>query len=995
MNEQIKQENTNDSSDGQQIMGFVASTSGATVVVVSADGTLRELNPGDAIHEGDILQVTDGSHVTITFADGSTRYLDSGDTFAVAQNSFQQLALADGGDEQNPEFEALLAALNEGQDITEGQEATAAGEAGAAGGSGDEIGQGLYFNLIGGEITPTAGIDPDYQPPGLPDPTADTDLALFSPDQGGDSDSPAGDLSPTVEVTIDSFDVANNGDVTASGTLTATGGNGPLATTLVVKIDGEEYNATVTGTGWSLDAGQSVTYEEGKSYGITAEAETTDADGDKASDSASAGDLSPTVEVTIDSFDVANNGDVTASGTLTATGGNGPLATTLVVKIDGEEYNATVTGTGWSLDAGQSVTYEEGKSYGITAEAETTDADGDKASDSAWAGESSPSIEPSAASVSEEGLPGGMPDSDGVPADTSNLNTATGTISVADLDGDALTVTLAEPLVSLISGGDVVTWSGGGTNTLVGSAASSEVIRIVIDDTGKYTVTLSAPLEHPVAGVEDVITFDVDVSVTDGMSSATAPLTISIEDDAPVGADSTAHLYIGVDQVGMMGLQMGFKDPVFQNGTNQVAEGNTDSDSYIDYLGWGRPVSSDGQSAYVLTDNPAYSSVTPGAVMIGESFKLADFQHLNFPISTTSSILDSVVLTVDMQFVINGEVISLPVNIDLNIDHNETPNSGSDPRDIITLPSQPMNVQLAGQDYEFRIDGFLDSFGNVVTSIYTEENTSNSFAIMGSLHSIGDLPTVSGNVLLTAGADGSSSNVLWGDTDSLYGTMLVNPDGSYTYELSRDAKEGLEPGQQITENFTYTVTDEDGDSVTNTLTINIGGYQNVSGTDASDVLNGDATDDYLMGGELHDTLSGGDGNDILAGGSGDDSMTGGAGADIFLWNLGDEDANGLDPGIQPSTDTISDFDISEGDVLDLSSLLGNVAESGATLDDYLSISFDGDDTVVKVDVSGGTDFASPDQTIILQGVDITGGETTQSTLIDNLVASGTINTNGL
>ena len=28
-------------------------------------------------------------------------------------------------------------------------------------------------------------------------------------------------------------------------------------------------------------------------------------------------------------------------------------------------------------------------------------------------------------------------------------------------------------------------------------------------------------------------------------------------------------------------------------------------------------------------------------------------------------------------------------------------------------------------------------------------------------------------------------------------------------------------------------------------------------------------------------------------------------------------------------------------------------------------------------------------------VDITGGETTQSTLIDNLVASGTINTNGL
>ncbi|MEZ5529036.1 MAG: hypothetical protein R3E57_03700 [Porticoccaceae bacterium] len=49
----------------------------------------------------------------------------------------------------------------------------------------------------------------------------------------------------------------------------------------------------MTGTSWSLDAGQSVVYEEGKSYGITADAETTDADGDKATDSASAGDLTP------------------------------------------------------------------------------------------------------------------------------------------------------------------------------------------------------------------------------------------------------------------------------------------------------------------------------------------------------------------------------------------------------------------------------------------------------------------------------------------------------------------------------------------------------------------------------------------------------------------------------------------------------------------------------------------------------------------------------
>ncbi|MEZ5529040.1 MAG: hypothetical protein R3E57_03720 [Porticoccaceae bacterium] len=153
-----------------------------------------------------------------------------------------------------------------------------------------------------------------------------------------------------------------------------------------------EYNATVTGTSWSLDAGQSVVYEEGKSYGITADAETTDADGDKATDSASAGDLTPSVDVTIDSFEVANNGDVAASGTLTATGGNGALTTTLVVKIDGVEYNAIRQAPAGAWMRVRAVVYEEGKSYGI-ADAETTDADGDKATDSASAGDLTPSVD--------------------------------------------------------------------------------------------------------------------------------------------------------------------------------------------------------------------------------------------------------------------------------------------------------------------------------------------------------------------------------------------------------------------------------------------------------------------------------------------------------------------------------------------------------------------------------------------------------------------------
>ncbi len=173
MDDQVKQ-TVVESNESVQAVGFVTSTEGATVVVIAADGSLRELNPGDPLHEGDVLQVTDGSHVVLTFADGSVRQLSSGGTFEINQGNFHQLSLVEGYEEENPEFQELLAALEAGEDISEDQEATAAGE---DGGGGDEIGQGLQFTLTGDEVTPTAGIDPDYIPPPLPDPTADIDVA--------------------------------------------------------------------------------------------------------------------------------------------------------------------------------------------------------------------------------------------------------------------------------------------------------------------------------------------------------------------------------------------------------------------------------------------------------------------------------------------------------------------------------------------------------------------------------------------------------------------------------------------------------------------------------------------------------------------------------------------------------------------------------------------------------------------------------------------------
>ncbi|MEZ5529041.1 MAG: hypothetical protein R3E57_03725 [Porticoccaceae bacterium] len=71
----------------------------------------------------------------------------------------------------------------------------------------------------------------------------------------------------------------------------------------------------MTGTSWSLDAGQSVVYEEGKTTASLPMPRPPMRMVTRRTDSASAGDLTLSVDVTIDSFEVANNGDVAMSGT--------------------------------------------------------------------------------------------------------------------------------------------------------------------------------------------------------------------------------------------------------------------------------------------------------------------------------------------------------------------------------------------------------------------------------------------------------------------------------------------------------------------------------------------------------------------------------------------------------------------------------------------------------------------------------------------------------
>jgi Ca2+-binding RTX toxin-like protein len=104
--------------------------------------------------------------------------------------------------------------------------------------------------------------------------------------------------------------------------------------------------------------------------------------------------------------------------------------------------------------------------------------------------------------------------------------------------------------------------------------------------------------------------------------------------------------------------------------------------------------------------------------------------------------------------------------------------------------------------------------------------------------------------------------------------------------------------------------------------------------------------------------------------SGNDILTGGTGSDIFHWNTGDT-----------GQDTITDFSKgpvgSGGDVLNLTDLLQGEHQTVASLADggYLSFSYSGGNTTITIDANGTTGVGGSGQTIVLQGVDLTAGNT--------------------
>jgi hypothetical protein len=129
------------------------------------------------------------------------------------------------------------------------------------------------------------------------------------------------------------------------------------------------------------------------------------------------------------------------------------------------------------------------------------------------------------------------------------------------------------------------------------------------------------------------------------------------------------------------------------------------------------------------------------------------------------------------------------------------------------------------------------------------------------------------------------------------------------------------------------------------------GSGTLTGFGGDDTLTGQNGADTLIGGAGVDHLDGGQGGDTLIGGLGADTMTGGSGADHYVWQAIDI--------LSGAVDTITDFSVGQGDVLDLHNLLTNFNPGGGdVITDFVNFTTSAGNTTVQIDQTGSHTFTT-------------------------------------
>ena len=176
-------------------------------------------------------------------------------------------------------------------------------------------------------------------------------------------------------------------------------------------------------------------------------------------------------------------------------------------------------------------------------------------------------------------------------------------------------------------------------------------------------------------------------------------------------------------------------------------------------------------------------------------------------------------------------------------------------------------------------------------------------------------------------------------------TYAITSDPSGLFEIVGDevrvkAGSTVDYETQTSYDIDIEVTDSEGETYAETITINVTDYEgsyvgaagtdSVTGTSEEDYILGQGGADSILGGGGDDTIDGGSGNDTIDGGAGDDDITGLAGDDHFFGSAGSDTYDG-----GADTDTIDYSGSASAVAVDLAAGTGTGGDAQG--DTYTSI----------------------------------------------------------
>uniref|UniRef100_UPI003F74A040 Ig-like domain-containing protein n=1 Tax=Aeromonas caviae TaxID=648 RepID=UPI003F74A040 len=593
--------------------------------------------------------------------------------------------------------------------------------------------------------------------------------------------------------------------------------------------------------------------------------------------------------------------------------------------------------------------------------------------------------------VDEDGLSGGnahLPEPVGMPASgplsvTQSLQVTDG--SGGNVSGVQLKLVGITGLsgVTGIDGQPVnVVQDGAGLKGYFGNNPANVAFTVTVDNSANppsYTFTLLKPLSHTVDGQstaltsQDELRFTVNYEVSkSGAETATGSFDLAVRDDVPVAVVDDARVSVLVDSFDVSGIEANWTD--WRGGSSVTRGDSNDNDSGLDQIRWG---GGNNPSGYGFMDNDAALN---GAIPINEEIKLGTFTHYNNPIYNDAISAATMEVTFSVTDAL-GRVT--PIKLVVNFNHNETPNDRwGNGDDIISIGNTTATFNFEGKAYTLEVLGFRDTNGNVVKTIYTKENATNSFDLIVKLveGSGYQLPQTTGNVLANdlAGADGGLSVIGYGVGSSsttytngagtqvvgLYGVLTILANGAYTYQVTKNGSQLPADAREV---FSYCVRDGDGDTTNSTLTISVNPVDSngvpvhlpltVDGTDLNDSIvvrngeraaNPDRLDVSFGGNLLGEVTTSNGGTDhihagtsynkgsadqIVSSGAGNDHIETGSGNDVIYAGKTGADGFGTDDSLQLTVNQLKAHHI----------MTGSLSGADAMLD--------GDGLLLSVDVS--------------------------------------------